>query len=390
MTRPILTSVLLGLAAGMVTAIVLTLMHAFEQLIWFGEPGALRIALTILAGGALIAVLRFRIPDDDFDTQLDQSREGARAPPSKAASMAALGIVSVGFGGAIGPEAGILAVVAELSALISMRIAQDVKEAQLIGQIGAAGALGGLYGSPPGAASYTNDGPDAPWPLLVLAALAGLAGIMLAGMVLPDGPGMRIPLPATTLPFSPLQMLHALAAGLAGALAGAVYVGGLHWFSHGLRAISRDVRLQVIVGTAVFALLAATFPVLRFNGQHELAHLSEHGTALGAGYLVLLALLKVLALALCLSSKWLGGPIMPLAMGGAAAGAALAAMIPGMDLGLAAAAGVAACCTVGMNKPLVVLLVLIFMVTNLAPLPLVIGIMMGWLVSQFLPSERLH
>ena len=121
-----------------------------------------------------------------------------------------------------------------------------------------------------------------------------------------------------------------------------------------------------------------------------MAHLAEHGTALGAGYLAGLAAMKGLALALCLSAHWLGGPIMPLAMTGAAAGAALSAMVPGVDIGIAAAAGVAGCCTVGMNKPLLVLMVMVFMASTLALLPLTIGVMVGWLVAQALPADRPH
>lgn len=387
--RPAVTAVWLGLLAGMVTTLILTLMHFVEGLIWQGEPGPLRIALTVMIGGVLIAALRQRLPDEDFDMQLDESRQGTGILPAKAAILAGLGIVSVGFGGAIGPEAGILAVIAQLSALISSKLARDVKEARLIGQIGAAGALGGLYGSPPGAASYTNDEPGAPWPLLVLAALSGLAGLMLAGMVLPDGPGLQIPLPPAPK-FTAQHFPAALAAGLVGAVTGAIYVLGLKGFSHLLRGLSGDVRVQVILGSALFALMAAALPVLRFNGQHELAYLAEHGVDAGAGYLALLGALKALALALCLAARWLGGPIMPLALAGAAAGAALAALVPGVDLGIAAAAAMAACATVGMNKPLVVLLVLIFMATELALLPIVTGIMLGWLVAQALPPGRMH
>lgn len=384
-----MTSILLGLAAGAVTALMLALMHGLEALIWQGDAGPLRIALTILAGGLLVAMMRWRLPRASLETQLQDSRDGRGQPLSKAMTLAGLGIVSVAFGGAIGPEAGILAVVAELSALISARIARDVAEARLIGQIGVAGALGGLYGSPPGGASYANDAPDAPWPLLVLAALAGLIGLLLMNAVLPDGAGLQLPLPEAPR-FALPHLLPAILAGLAGALVGALHVAGLLGFRAVLRAISGDVRVQVIAGTVLFAALAAAFPILRFNGQHEMAHLAQHGSDLGAGYLAGLAVMKGLVLALCLSAHWLGGPIMPLAMAGAAAGAAVAALVPGVDIGIAAAAGVAACCTVGMNKPVVVLLVLILMATTAALLPLTIGVMIGWLIAQALPAERPH
>ena len=366
---------------------MLSVMHGLESWVWRGEVGPLRVALTILTGGALVAMMRWRLPYASLETQLQDSRDGHPQPFRKATTLAGLGIVSVAFGGAVGPEAGILAVVAELSGLISARVARDVAEARLIGQIGVAGALGGLYGSPPGGASSANDAPDAPWPLLVLAATAGLAGLLLMAAILPEGPGLRLPLPDAPRFVLP-HLLPAIAAGFAGALVGALHVAGLFGFRAVLAAISSDVRVQVIVGTLLFAALAAAFPILRFNGQHEMAHLAQHGTDLGAGYLALISILK--GLALCLSTHWLGGPIMPLAMAGAAAGAALAALVPGIDVGIAAAAAVAACCTVGMNKPLIVLLVLVFMATTLALIPMTIGMLIGWLIAQILPAERPH
>ena len=55
-----------------------------------------------------------------------------------------------------GPEAGLVAVVTEASAIIALRIARSRAEARLIGDTGTVAALSGLSGAPPGAAVYAD------------------------------------------------------------------------------------------------------------------------------------------------------------------------------------------------------------------------------------------
>ena len=83
-----------------------------------------------------------------------------------------------------GPEAGLVAVVTEASAIVPMRIARSRAEARLIGDTGTVAALSGLYGTPPGAAVYADadtalptDPDDAPTPMALkfLAAVAASA-----------------------------------------------------------------------------------------------------------------------------------------------------------------------------------------------------------------------
>lgn len=389
--KPVLTSLWLGFLAGIATAIVLGIMTALEHLIWPHDAGAIRIFVTIMTGAMLIALLRQKEPGANLDSQL--AATGKPAPDDtlrRAATLAALGIASVAFGGAVGPEAGVLAVTGELSALVSRRIGSDVREQRLINQIGAAGALGAIYGSPPGGASYTDERPDAPWPLLVLAALAGLAGIYVATTLMPSGAGMRIPLPEARPIADMTDLLLALLPAITGAVLGAVYVIGFKTIARALHRLASDIRARVILGSLVFAIMASVWPILRFNGQSELTMAMNDPELAAPAALAGVAALKALALAICLASGWLGGPIMPLAFVGAAAGLAMAGLVPGLDPGIAAAAGVGAAATVGMAKPLVVLLVLIFMAIHTAPLALAIGVAVGIVMNAALPAGRNH
>ncbi|MDE2577300.1 MAG: chloride channel protein [Hyphomicrobiales bacterium] len=375
---PLGAAIGLGLLSGFVTALVLFFMTLFEHALWPEQSGPLRIFLTVMTGGALIAWLRRHEPDATMESTLDQVYANARAALQPAATLAALGIVSVGFGGAIGPEAGVLAVIGELSALVSGYIGRDLQQRRLIGRIGNAGALGALYGSPPGGASYgEGSAPDAPWPLLVLAALAGLGGFLLANHALPKGAGLAIPMPPVGRDGEASALALAVAPALLGAVLGLIHLMMRSGATKMLALLSNDVRLRVLAASLIFALLAAFFPIVRFNGQHQLSAAMVDPALAAPAVLMGVSVLKALALALCLAGGWLGGPIMPLSFVGAAGGLALAAYAPGLDPGIAVAASVAATATVVMKRPLTVLLVLIFLGTNHAVLALTIGVAIG-------------
>ena len=148
--------------------------------------------------------------------------------------------------------------------------------------------------------------------------------------------------------------------------------------------------VQTLAGTALFALLAAVVPLVRFSGHHELVHALEHGVTAGAAALLGLALLKALALALCLASGWRGGEIFPLLFAGAAAGLAAVHALPGLPVTVALVAGMTAAATVGMGKPVAVLLIMLLLTGASAPGTLCVGALVGYGAARLLPARAGH
>ena len=149
--KPIVTAIGYGFVGGIVTALVLELMRGVSDFVWgwTGGQGPIVIFAVVMVGGAIIALLRHRDPNQNFDDQLREGQGDRPAPLSRTGNAAALGITSFGFGGAIGPEGGVVAVIEALSSQVSTRLSSDVQQQRLIRQAGLAGSLGGLYGSPP-------------------------------------------------------------------------------------------------------------------------------------------------------------------------------------------------------------------------------------------------
>ncbi len=387
--KPFVTALVAGGLAGLVAILTYQAMMALQRLIWntgAGEdgPGATRIVVTILVGGALLLLLARVAPSESMEELLDDANHPAGRSQRKILVTALVAIVSIAFGGAVGPEAGLLAVVAQCSVLVSRRVAQDEAQARAIAQAGTAGALGGIYGAPPVAAAMEDDRADAGTaPSRLLQFVAGLSGFAvflgLARTVFGGEGVARIPLPDTIDGAEWLLILPLLA----GAGAGLAFV----WLHRAVDSVAaRFSRRWVVtvVGTVAFAALAAAVPLLRFSGHHELAELPSLYASGDAGLLWVLVIGKVAATVLCLVAGWRGGEIFPLIFIGAAAGAAVAAAVPQIDPAAAMAGAMAATLTVGWRKPLAGFVVLLIVIEAPLAIPLLAGVGVGIVVDRVL------
>ncbi|GAB3301006.1 hypothetical protein EK0264_00285 [Epidermidibacterium keratini] len=137
--RPAFIAIMFGALAGAVAALTFQLMRLVEDLVWSVSDAGWYIPIAIGIGGILIAALRSHAAGSDLEQQIREAADPAHLRRRKVALLGASAIIAVGFGGAIGPEAGLLAVVAELSALVSLRIARTHQEHAMVGQAGTAG-----------------------------------------------------------------------------------------------------------------------------------------------------------------------------------------------------------------------------------------------------------
>lgn len=378
-----------GFVAGIASALVLWLMSVVSGWIWSGTNEPWYVFLAIVAGGATIALLQFWHAGEPLSEQIGTARPPHAQKQRDALLLALMAIVAVGFGGAVGPEAGILAVIAEMTALITWLIARNAAEAQLIGEAGAAGALGGLYGSPPGGAAMAQAQPEAPRWQVYLAALAGLAGFLLVtGRYLKQRP-MHISLPPHVPAGDGSDLAWSVLPALLGAAMGMFFVFALPLVQKLLRRCG-GATAQTLAGSLLFAALAAAFPILRFSGHHELEAMLHWAQEAGMGALLLLGALKAMALALCLAAGWRGGAAFPLLFAGAAAGAGALALLPATPVTAALVAGMTAAITAGMGKPVAAMLIALFLIGPAAVGPLCVGALVGWGASKLLPATQIH
>lgn len=378
-----------GAVAGAVAALTYLLMGWVEHLVWSVSEARWYVPVAIMIGGVLLALLRRGADERDIDQQLAEASDPTHLHRRKTAIVAVIAIVAVGFGGSIGPEAGLLAVVAELSVIVSRLIAKNHAEEQLVGAAGSAAALSGLYGSPPGAAAYDDDTLSPPKALPFVAAVAGFLGFFATVQALGSGRHpLRLPDYAG---FTPTDLVLSLVPALLAAVVATGYAFLRPALTAGLGRLG-SVSVQTLVGSALFAALAAAWPLLRFSGHTdfgEVVRLAQESAWLA---LAALTLLKLLATALCVASGWLGGEFFPLMFSGAAAGAASLVIVPELPVTAAIAAGVGAATAIGLRKPLAALLISALLLGGAAVGPLMVGcgvaVVVVWLVP--LPKAAKH
>lgn len=385
--RPVLIATVYGALAGAVAALALALMHGLQHLVWSISDARWYVVVAIVVGGVMLAALRAHTEDADLDAQIAAAADPVHLHRRKTALLGVSAIIAVGFGGAIGPEAGLLAIVAELSAIISIRIARSHAEARAVGRAGTAAALAGLYSSPPGAGAYDDDSLGPPKLLVLLAAITGFVGFVVThGLVSGD----RMDLGLADYPGrAPFDLARAVLPAVAGAAVAALFLAISSPISR-LFQRPRNVAMQTLLGTLVFAALAAVWPLVRFSGQSDLDEVVRLVHEGAWPVLVVCAVLKVLATAINLASGWRGGAIFPLIFAGSAAGAATLCVLPGLHSTVALVAGLGAAATVGLRKPLAVLLICAFILGGDAMGPLLVGVGVGMIAARGLPDSEPH
>ncbi|WP_141015333.1 chloride channel protein [Nocardioides sambongensis] len=375
--RTALLAVVLGAGVGAISAVYLLAVHGLEHLLWedgdprLPLPSALATVLTCAAGGVLVGLIRRRhergTPRDLDDALADLEtamEEGDATPPPTAVWLirsAILGVVSLGFGASLGPEAPLVAIAVGFGARIATILRLSRAEATYIS---AAGALSGLFGGPLGPALMPLEGgrstPRAE--VLAVGTLSGLAGLVTLLALLPDegGPHLDVPTSTDVAGDVSADLLWAVLAALPATLIGLAALGLLpHARGLAERALPSTV-LQATAGGLVLGLCGAVSPLALFSGSHGSEDLIADVAQYSAWALLGLAGLKLLATVACMSTGWFGGQIFPAVFMGLAVGLAVAAAFPGAPMAPAAAAGTAAAGTAVLRRPLAVVLILLF------------------------------
>ena len=157
-----------------------------------------------------------------------------------------------------------------------------------------------------------------------------------------------------------------------------------------LRAAERGVRVRPLLDDNGVPGLDNIMAAFNAQDNHELDAMLNWARDAGMGALLALALLKALALALCLASGWRGGAAFPLLFIGAAAGAATLVLIPQIPVTVALVAGMSAALTVGMGRPVPAMLIAVLLIGPAALGSLCVGSLVGWAASSLAPAPKLH
>ncbi len=340
---PVACAVPIGLAAGLVGYGFTWLVGKATAGLWGGHTdndflgGSLWwIALTV-GGGVAVGLLRrrLRIPPEPAGA-LENITE-RHVDQASAAPMILVSFLSLSCGASLGPfDAGTRGGGA-IGGWLSDRLGVDEELKRINTLSGINGGIGGLLTSPVLATLFVTElnpprnGEDH-YRTLAPNLVASLFGFFVvfgfAGATFLDVfavPGFEVEL----WHFGAAVLLGLVGAFLARLLGATVFV---------VKRLATRIAFPVVrsaIGGLALGVLAVALPLTLGSGKAQLPEMIEQADALGGWLLVAVVGGKTLAMAISLSTGFIGGPVMPTLFIGGAAGVAAHVIVPGLPPALA-------------------------------------------------------
>jgi H+/Cl- antiporter ClcA len=154
------------------------------------------------------------------------------------------------------------------------------------------------------------------------------------------------------------------------------------------KAFGDKIITRILFAGIIIAVVCYFIPDLMFSGETEIHSIIASYAQIGIAMLLIMAVLKVVLLALSFKSGYLGGPIFPTIFTCTMIGLALSLVFPGVPVAIFVLCLMAAVITLALGVPLTaILLVIVIGTTNqemmaLIVLSSVVALIMGMSVRQ--------
>lgn len=331
--RPVLGLVaFVGLAGGLVGAAYVSGLHLLEAVVGHEHHDGLAQVLVLTAVGAVIGLLIKALGDPgDVELLVDNIHvDGGSRDARALRSLLPASLLGIAAGSALGPEAPLV----QTGGVVGTKAAQwrhlDREQTRVLAISGMASAFAVLFGAPLGSAIFALEILHRRGLEYYEALLPALGGAFVGFAVFTalEGVGYE---PLITLPsavdISNVDLVWGALAAVVGAglaVAFTVCVSALRRLAVRIPGVARPA-----VGGLVLGLLSLwSFAALTF-GEAQISFIAA--AELPVSTLAAAVVAKLVASAVCLTTGWRGGFIIPLFFAGAAAGQLLHHLIPSAD-----------------------------------------------------------
>jgi len=294
-------------------------------------------------------------------------------------------------GASVGPEGPLAFLIMEISAWIREKLTISKDTALGFDVAALSSAYNGIIGSPLFTAVFAtefNVGKKDALTFLAWNLIAGVIGFFIFSLLgLHSFAGfLTFPaIPEITLPY----VLYAIALGILGAFV-AMFMGIV---MNGMgvameKAFKDKIITRILFAGVIIAGVCYFIPELMFSGETTIHAIVANPAQFGISMLLLMAVLKIVLLALSFKSGYLGGPIFPTIFICTMIGLALSLVFPTVPVGIFVLCIMAAVVTLALGAPLTAIL-LVFVITSanqnmlaLLVLSSVIALILGIIVRQ--------
>jgi H+/Cl- antiporter ClcA len=389
--------VVLGLISALVTFAFVALVNVGTGAIWEQAAAALGMdtrLFTFLActiGGLLVGLLVKLFGDHNaiFAELMQEFGKTGRFDYRHAPGIVITAFVSLITGGSLGPEAPLADACGGIGTLMADKLKLDEQETRTLGYSGVSAMLASFITEPVGGAVLglesaqggTSGKQTYFWilfPSLLASAVATVAFVMLSGQFFstlyqfPDySPRLR-------------DLLYAAPLGLIGAIVGLLFMLALQRLRQLLQPMKTHVVLRGLLGGVAMGIIGALLPLTLFSGEEQTADLIAHAAEIGVLMLIVLAVAKLFATSLLLTTGWKGGYIFPIMFGSVALGLAVNLVFPGIPVAVAVAATIAGALVAALRSPLFAVLFPLVLVQKETAAVIAVAVVVGALLTALL------
>ena len=314
--------------------------------------------------------------------------------------------LAIGSGAAVGREGPIIQIGSALGSTLGQVIRMQAGQRITLVAAGAGAGIAATFNTPIGGVLFAMElmlpevSVDTFLPVAVATGTATFIGRLFFG----SQPAFSVPFNLAAIPNEPSSALTLTLYAVLGAVIGvaaAGFVKILHWIEDGFDLIpgryGRHALGMLIVGIMMYGFWLARGHYYIEGVGYSTIQATLHGEILGAGFLLLLAMAKLLATSISLGSGSSGGVFSPSLFMGATIGAAFAALVsiiyPGAPISLPAFAMVGMGAMVGGGTGAAMTAVtMIFEMTrdyNIV-LPMILAVAMALGVRRILSRENIY
>ena len=388
--KVLLLAAVLGLFSAVLTFIFLVLVDVGQSLVW--EQAALAVGVSVPVftlvicsiGGLLVGVLVKVFGDHSgiFAEMMQEFGKTGRFNYRHAPGIVITALVSLVAGGSLGPEAPLADACGSLGTLTAEKLKIDERGTRSLGFAGLSAMLASMLTSPFGGAllglESARAGIDYVWtlfPSLIASAVATIVFVVLSGQFFGSLYAFPEYQPRIT------DLLLAVPLGLAGALAGALFIIFFKQLRQWMQPLKTHLILRGFIGGLGLGIAGALLPLTLFSGETQTSDLIAHSAEIGVLMLIVLALVKLLITSLCLATGWKGGYIFPTMFAGTALGLAAHLIFPDIPMAVAVAATMGGAMVATMKAPIFSALFVMVLVQREASPVIAIAVIVGALAT---------
>ncbi|MDG1266634.1 MAG: chloride channel protein [Ilumatobacter sp.] len=399
LVRTVGVAVVLGAFGGLVTVGFLRGLDALVELLWTDLPNKLDldssswtwIVPVVMVGAILLGAARRLLGEHpvSLEQSIQDHQSNGEFDYRHVWQAVVISLISLGFGAALGPEAALMAILGGLGSWIARVIEADERGRIGLPYVGIAAALGALFATAGASvlvlSSKSSAADDARagriWWLLPAVAASG-AGVVVYQYLGTSTQYFDLGVP--DYDFAILDLVWAVPVAFSGAALGVLFFVVQRLGDRLLSPFDGRHVLQSVLGGVVLAGLASWSTLILFSGHQGTDQIVADYGSDDASFLFLVAVGKVVAAAVLLSSKWKGGRFFPVMFAGAAVGLATTLRVDEVREVVGIAAGMTGAVGVLLRRPVIAVLFMCwFFPLNALPV-VVVAAVVGGLTGRFL------